>query len=209
MRKINEWIVRKYILAEMQKGYVYEDSEKEKVSYALKTILSETEKLFLLGMLFLYLGRGVEFVLSIVVLFGVRRYTGGFHAKTIWGCFLVSFLYISLGIWISEQIGITEGVGELIYFGSSILIYLTAPLKSENRPVYTSEQRITMKAKGLLWLGVIRIVGMVFQKERLMISILLLQQIEIISKYCLVQCQEVNGYEGKKKRTQSDARING
>lgn len=189
MRKINKWFVRRYI-SWQQKSYTYEDEEHEKVCFALMTILSELEKIILLGTIFICLGKGMEFFLSIVALVGIRRYTGGFHAKTILGCTVLSFLYISTGIWMSEHIEILEKVEDILYIMMACTIYSLTPLKSAKRPEYNVEQRLYMKVKGLWWLIIIRVIGRVLHYQLLIVSILTLQQIEIILK-CLIERWEV------------------
>ena len=188
MRKINEWLVEKYITW-MLARYVYQEDEREKVRFVLKSLLAEIEKLLLLYWLFGYLGKGKEFLISILVLLGIRRYIGGFHAKTILGCIIVSFLYISLGIWISERIQITEEYVEMVYLLCASIIYLWAPLKSVNRPVYTVEQKLRMQVKALLYLIIVRAGGRLFKMEILILSILMLQLVEVIMKKCLIELE--------------------
>lgn len=208
MRKINRWIVEKYIRY-MQERYVYQKNEREKVQFVLMSLLAEAEKMIFLSIIFVFLGRGMEFIICILVLVGSRRYIGGFHAKTIFGCVAVSFLYISLGIWMSEQLQLTNNLLNCVYLLSASLIYLWVPLKSKNRPASTSEQKLRMQLKAMMWLMIIRTGSMLLKVEELVVSILMIQQVEIVLKKYLTVREEVRNDERRKERDQSDLGRNG
>lgn len=93
-RSVNEILAERYVtIAKKSKDYT--PMECEKIKYALKVILNEGEKIFLLILCFLLQKRLWMFFLSFFVIVSTKKVLGGTHRKTFWGCFFFSLFFFS------------------------------------------------------------------------------------------------------------------
>ena len=68
--------------------------EIEYMRYAMLSVFSEAIKLLLFLVFFLWLDKLSAFGLILLVLFPIRWASGGVHARTFWGCFSASLLWL-------------------------------------------------------------------------------------------------------------------
>lgn len=183
MHRINKYVTGRYMNQIRNDTLTQED--RDKIGYSLMTICSELEKLCFLYVVFCVLGRGKEFILCVMVLIGTRRYIGGFHAKTFFGCFMFSFICIFLAIWISEKAYISNLLPKVVCMISLFLVLLLAPLQSENRPVFTGKQRKQMKIKCVVSILFSMLMGTVTKTVELITVLLIIQQMETVLCFLL------------------------
>ena len=73
-----------------------------RVEYSLRVIISEMEKLFLLGLIFALIKQFNQFLVSIAVLIIIRIFVGGTHQKNIFYCFVQTLINLLVIIGISK-----------------------------------------------------------------------------------------------------------
>lgn len=130
------------------KSYGYSQDQTEAIQYALLTVLTETEKVAILTIVFLAIGKIVYFLCALAVLSLLRLLCGGLHMKTYWGCLFFSlavFLLIVYG-----QAYVT--VSGLIYAGMYFLLFTALPLPTENHAILSKGQTVKIKAAAGIFL---------------------------------------------------------
>lgn len=127
-------------LSKSQKTKNAEEMEPEMVvfRYLVMSFLSEASKLLMLGILF---HKRIEiFLFSVFVLFLLRSATGGMHCKRYWSCFVMSFSYLFLCIYVLPMIELPKSVMLGILLICCVVTYYIGPVISADRPQPTSRQ---------------------------------------------------------------------
>lgn len=96
----------------------------EYMEYALHSILSELVKLITYFLLFLILGKCSHYLFILAVLFPIRWFSGGIHARTFWGCFFASLILLTGLIYLPP---ILPYPNALLFFLLCILFFLSVP----------------------------------------------------------------------------------
>jgi accessory gene regulator B len=139
IEKVNKYIVSFYInnIEDLQ----YDALQKESVEYALGTILSEVEKILILIVLYTCIGKIVPFIAIFLVICPLRMLTGGIHMNSFITCLVVSGLYFTFIIYVSECVK----VGKITYVTTILLVMAIAPVQTKNH--LTSIKREYWKQK--------------------------------------------------------------
>lgn len=119
-----------------------------RVEYSLRVIISEMEKLFLLGLIFALIKQFDQFLVSIAVLIIIRIFVGGTHQKNIFYCFVQTLINLLVIIGISKFL--ISGYWCSVFVLFSILVVAVAPVQSSNRITYDRKQKMRFKVKALL-----------------------------------------------------------
>lgn len=119
-----------------------------RVEYSLRVIISEMEKLFLLGLIFALIKQFNQFLVSIAVLIIIRIFVGGTHQKNIFYCFVQTLINLLVIIGISKFL--ISGYWCSVFVLFSILVVAVAPVQSSNRITYDRKQKMRFKVKALL-----------------------------------------------------------
>ncbi|MCH5248477.1 MAG: accessory gene regulator B family protein [Lachnospiraceae bacterium] len=82
-----------YIMSKVQAEYGYTDYQIKLIKFSLTAIFYEVSKLLIFMVYFFATGKILEFFFALVPMLPLRIKTGGFHCKSYWSCFLVSFVY--------------------------------------------------------------------------------------------------------------------
>lgn len=149
-RRIAEWYLTK-----TEKRGCRDALMQAKITYGMQVFLSETEKFFVYLLIFCILGKGMEFLVSNIVVVSIRSCLGGRHMKTSAGCWLYSFCFFGIVILAQSYIRFSYYMGIGILFICALVILLYAPLASDNRPVYSAQSIRKFKIKGIFRLCII------------------------------------------------------
>ena len=114
----------------------------EKINYSLQAILNETFKIIVLTMLFLLLGKINYLFFSMIILFSIRIFSGGYHANTTMKCLLWTTLFFL----ITSLLGpILPKLDIFTYYAVSLLciiiVYFKAPCQNSKRPIKNKKRR--------------------------------------------------------------------
>lgn len=129
--------------------------------------------LFLLALIFGYIKEAVVYLSFFILL---RTYSGGYHAKTYLNCFVMTAVSTFSLIWLAHILVIYSTTLILIpiLLIAVILVYLLAPVESENKPL-SEKNKITLRKKSI---------GIVIAESILIISAYVM--IEEAALYCII-----------------------
>lgn len=133
------------------KNSIIEEENVEVYHYGLELILATIFKSIGLMVIAAITGLVVETIIFILFFSGLRLQAGGYHAKSIMGCFIgmVSFTFISISLVKLLPIHNQLNYILLSMIISIYLVFTYAPLENENKPS-TKEQNIEYRFRSLV-----------------------------------------------------------
>ena len=133
-------------------GYIGDNSkfnvpeELEQIQYALHTILNEVFKIIILIILFSVIGNLNYLLFSMLILLSIRIFSGGLHAKTLWGCLMWTTLFFTLTSIIAP---VMPKLNLWTYYILSLLnlvvIVIHSPYPNPKRPVKRKKRKQYLK----------------------------------------------------------------
>lgn len=119
--------------------------ELKKMEYGILCFLDEVTKIIPFFIVFYLFSVHSYFLIALAFFCPIRMFTGGYHAKSYWGCFAVSFVIFSVIICISKYM-LFKGVTLIIILViSTILVCIFAPVDNENKRIKSKERFIHLK----------------------------------------------------------------
>lgn len=142
-RSITDYYIEKDIIAK---------DKREIYVYGFKLIMADIFNYILVVVFGAIIGKTAESVLFLIILFGLRRFCGGFHAKTFTVCRLSMIItYISVII-LSDIIGNMKRciyIVLILNFISIVFVAMFAPVEHPNKPLL-KKQREENKRKSII-----------------------------------------------------------
>lgn len=102
------------------------------LNYLFKSLFSDVSKLLIMG-LFFHRHLALYFF-ALCIMIWLRCTTGGLHFYTYWGCFVMSFCYFLLSIYILPNISLPVYLQILLLLAGTIICYRTGLITSKYRP---------------------------------------------------------------------------
>lgn len=121
------------------------------MEYTLKCIFNEISKVMIYTGLFWICGLLYEFWACYIVFVSVRIFAGGIHCKTYWGCFFVSFLFISLCVILPQVLSLSTPMLIWATLFSCAFPLLLSPVTPAFRIIKSKSHRTWLR---LLALGI-------------------------------------------------------
>lgn len=115
-----------------------------KIEYGLQIVKSEGIKLLILAFFYILTGKLKIFLFCVSILIPVRIFSGGLHMKSHLTCFLFSFCFFALPIFLLPKISLSAQGYRWILIVSIILIIICAPVVSPQKAV-SSGRKIKYK----------------------------------------------------------------
>ena len=116
--------------------------ELEQIQYALHTILNEVFKIIILIILFSVIGNLNYLLFSMIILLSIRLFSGGLHAKTLFGCLMWTILFFTLTSIIAPLL---PKLSPSFYYILSLLnltvIVVQAPSPNTKRPIKKKKRK--------------------------------------------------------------------
>ena len=125
---------------------------------ALKWILIEATKFALYGVVFAILGRIFDYAFAMLVFCPLRQFTGGYHAKTYWGCMFVTLSLFVAGIYLPMLFQIDLAAKVLIILAGYILIFKVVPVDTVKIPIQNPVIRQKCKRRALATFSIISVI---------------------------------------------------
>lgn len=156
MDKLANTITNYYI----QKNIIAEE-KREIYSYGFKLIFSDVINYMIIILLGIILNRLIESVAFLITLCGVRKFSGGFHAKSFWLCRLSMIITCLCVILLTDIVTYTGFETVIVIFVnviSVVFITIFAPVIHPNKPL-SDKQKHNNKIKSVITSIVMSIVS--------------------------------------------------
>jgi len=111
-----------------EQNFQFSRFELAKLKYMLELIILNIGEMLLFAVIFIFLGRGTEFLVASIVLLSVRSFAGGFHLAKFRYCVLLSFIIFWAVIMVLPAIDITQGLMEILLIISIVINVVLAPV---------------------------------------------------------------------------------
>ena len=129
-KRITEWLIV---------SKAVEATDRELYEYAIYSMLITISPLFLVMVIGILMGTLVEGVFLIIPFMCIRKFSGGYHAKTFKICFVSSCGLLILCMYLASHINYGFWVSALLLV-SVISLSLWSPIDSENRRLEQDEK---------------------------------------------------------------------
>ena len=134
--------VAHYFTDTLIKKNVAVEEDREYYNYCFELMFSTFLGIGSILLLSIWLNLFVETICYLVAFISLRRTSGGYHADTNLGCFLLSLLFYAVFAGsvatFSPKFYLPLAVGEVLF--SILVVYMLSPVEHKNRP-FTSEER--------------------------------------------------------------------
>lgn len=114
--------------------------DRELYTYAAYCFLFAWTPLFLLIMISAFLGRLPEALLLILPFMTIRKFSGGFHAKTPQACLIISCSLLACFMYLTVHIPVCSALYMVLALASASLM-INSPIISPQRPATPDEQK--------------------------------------------------------------------
>lgn len=179
----------------------FTDEKAEEINYGLQLLIGELPKTFIFILISILLGVFKEFLITIIVIFPYRAFSGGFHLKTHLGCILGTSMFYCGIAYISKfslfSYNIKYVLTILIWIFGILMCRLYAPADTENVPILRKKERKTKRILSYIVLTITLIIGVVIKNNTISNIIILgmLVQSIMISKLAYRITNNKYGYE--------------
>lgn len=155
-------------LANFLTNYCYKKNiiskeKKEIYMYGFKLIIADVINFLIIILLGTVFKRIFDSIVFLVVLCGLRQFTGGFHAKTFWLCrtsmIITYFSVMFLNIVVLNTS--PKMICAFTNFLCVIIIFLLAPIENVNKPL-TYRQKKSNKLKSVITSIILSVVAIIF-----------------------------------------------
>jgi len=123
----------------------FTDLELKKMEYGLSCFFDEVTKIIPYYILFYLFSLQRYYIVIFVFFCPIRLFSGGFHAKTYWGCFFITFVTFCVMIIIGKYITINILTSILVLIISILLVYIFSPVDNINKRIKSKERRKKLK----------------------------------------------------------------
>ncbi|MBZ9633222.1 accessory gene regulator ArgB-like protein [Clostridium sp. FP1] len=141
MNKLISCIVKKISETNSQ----FTDLELKKMEYGLLCFFDEVTKIIPYYIIFYLFSLQQYYVVVFVFFCPIRLFSGGFHSKTYWGCFFISFVTFCVIITIGKYISINTITSILVLIISVLLVCIFSPVDNINKRIKSRERRKKLK----------------------------------------------------------------
>lgn len=142
------------MIAYLKKEFNFSNYQIAQLKYFFLTLLSEGSKLVIMAFFF-HEKLGIFFY-CIAVLSSLRLSTGGIHCNTYIGCFLTTFFFVFISLWVTSLISLSTLSAIAILMLCAIFNYVIGPVSSsQHLPLSISaKKRVTWQAVAIISLHI-------------------------------------------------------
>ncbi|MBU3179457.1 accessory gene regulator B family protein [Clostridium estertheticum] len=141
MKKLVSYLVKK--IAETNSQFT--ELELKKMNYGFVCLFDEITKIIPYYIIFYLFSLQQYYIVIFVFFCPIRLFSGGFHAKTYWGCFFISFVTFCVMIIIGKYITINILTSIVVLIISILLVYIFSPVDNINKRIKSKERRNKLK----------------------------------------------------------------
>ena len=123
----------------------FTDLELKKMKYGLLCFFDEVTKIVPYYIIFYLFSLQQYYVVAFVFFCPIRLFSGGFHAKTYWGCFFISFATLWVIIIIGKYISMNIVTSILVLTISILFVCIFSPVDNINKRIKSKDRKKKLK----------------------------------------------------------------
>ncbi|MBU3146385.1 accessory gene regulator B family protein [Clostridium sp. CF012] len=123
----------------------FTDLELKKMEYGLLCLFDEVTKIIPYYIMFCLFSLQQYYIVVFMFFCPIRLFSGGYHAKTYWGCFFISLVNYWIMIIVGKYITINAIISIIVLTGSVLLVYIFSPVDNINKRIKSGERRKKLK----------------------------------------------------------------
>ncbi|OAA93698.1 accessory gene regulator B family protein [Clostridium coskatii] len=128
----------------------FSDLELKKMEYGLLCIFDEITKIIPYFIIFWLFSLQQYYVVILIFFCPIRIFSGGYHAKTYWGCFFISFIAFLSIIIVGKYVSFNTYILLMLQFISFVLICIFSPVDNINKRIKSKERRMKLKYASII-----------------------------------------------------------
>ncbi|MBP2031889.1 accessory gene regulator B [Clostridium algifaecis] len=123
----------------------FSNLELKKMEYGLVCTFDEITKFVPYFFIFWLFSLQKYYLVALMFFCPIRLFSGGYHAKTYWGCFFISFIIFGIIIILGKYISIAKNLLIILTVASLVLICIFSPVDNINKRIKSQERRLKLK----------------------------------------------------------------
>lgn len=177
----------------IQRRYDFTDYQIAQLKYTFTILFSELSKFVIIS--FFFRDCFVWYLYAAALLGLLRTSTGGLHAKTYWGCLLMSLVFFCASIYLLPQIEISKICMSVLILGCMAAIYLIGPVASVYRTPPTDSMKKRLVAQSLITVLIHLILFWLIDNKVFIVGcwVILLQTVQLVVARILRKMQTFAG----------------
>lgn len=124
--------------------------ELKKMQYGMLCVFDEITKLIPYFFVFYLFSLQNYFIIVFLFFCPIRLFTGGYHAKTYWGCFFITFSMYWILILAGKNLSLNHNILIVFLIISFILICFFSPVDNVNKRIKSKERRKKLKYTSIM-----------------------------------------------------------
>ncbi|MFT8314197.1 MAG: accessory gene regulator B family protein [Clostridium sp.] len=128
----------------------FSDLDLKKMEYGLICVFDEITKFIPYFIIFWLFSLQKYYIVTLIFFCPIRLFSGGYHAKTYWGCFFISFVVFSIIIISGKCLAINSAIILSLLIISFIFICIFSPVDNINKRIKSRERKIKLKHFSIL-----------------------------------------------------------
>ena len=122
----------------------FSELQLKKMEYGLNSIFGEITKLITFIIFFYLFSAEKYFLISFIFFSPIRLFSGGYHAKTYWGCFIFTLVFFVLIIFLGKYFHPNNAIPMLLIILSINLICIFSPVDNKNKPIKSKKRKLEL-----------------------------------------------------------------
>ncbi|MDF2505986.1 accessory gene regulator B family protein [Clostridium sp.] len=128
----------------------FSDLDLKKMEYGLICAFDEITKFIPYFIIFWIFSLQKYYIVTLIFFCPIRLFSGGYHAKTYWGCFFISFIVFFIIIISGKYLVINSALILSLLIISFIAICIFSPVDNINKRIKSKERKMKLKYYSIL-----------------------------------------------------------
>lgn len=123
----------------------FSNLELKKMEYGLLCTFDEITKFIPYFIIFWMFSLQKYYIVVLIFFCPIRLFSGGYHAKTYWGCFFITLAIFSMIIILGKYAALSSDILMILLVVSFIIVCIFSPVDNINKKIKSKERRLKLK----------------------------------------------------------------
>ncbi len=147
------------IIDRLIKAGIVEDEQREIHVFGLRQGMIYILNILTFAVVSLLIGAFLKTGVFLVIYIALRRYAGGYHAESRWGCYIASTLVIGFAAYLLEHTVLNHVYLLTATLLSALAVWVLGPVQDHHKPLESLETKVYSKRMRIILLSELTIIG--------------------------------------------------